>query len=146
MIYYAKIKNGKLSLFNNIAFGEYLSTFKEGDIVELDVRKPLEKRTDKQNAAIHLYCSKLSKALNEDGHDMRAVISKEVDLFWTPYTVKEFLWKATQRTLFGKISTKQLNKTGEIEKVYDVINKAVGERTGIYIPFPSIEQLIDYGI
>lgn len=145
MICYATIKNGKLDINNKLSFGEHPGTYKEGDIIELEVRRPLEKRTDKQNAAIHLYCSQLSKALNEDGFDMRAVISKEVDLFWTPYTVKEFLWKSTQKTLFGKTSTKQLNKIGEIEKIYDVINKVLGERCGIHIPFPSIEQLIDYG-
>jgi len=146
MICYATIKNGKLEVNNKLAFGEHLSIYKDGDIIQLEIKKPLEKRSDKQNAAIHLYCSQLSQALNQDGFDMRAVISKEVDMFWTPYTVKEFLWKSTQKNLFGKTSTKQLNRNGEIEKIYDVINKAIGERCGIHIPFPSIEHLIDYGI
>jgi hypothetical protein len=110
---------------------------------ELVFRKYKSIRTDRQNAALHVYFQKLSDALNKDGFDMRAVISDKVDLMWTPYSVKEYLWKATQRMLFGKKSTTQLRKTGEIDQIYDVINKTVGERTGIYVPFPSEESLYE---
>lgn len=110
---------------------------------ELIFKKHVKRRTEQQNRALHLYFQQLSEALNQDGFDVRVVISSSVDMMWTPYLVKELLWRATQKALFGKQSTTQLRKVGEIEKVYDVINKIVGERTGVYVPFPSMETLYE---
>jgi hypothetical protein len=105
---------------------------------ELIFRDKKSTRTSKQNAALHLWFDQLAKALNDDGFDMRAVISK--DIMWTPYNVKEYLWRPTQKALFGTKSTTRLNKTEQIDKIFDVINKVVGERCGIFIPFPSYED------
>ena len=100
--------------FGGTTFGYYLDVAATGDIYYSD--------TD----------------LNADGFDMRAVIGESVDIFWTPYTIKEHLWRPTQKQLFGKKSSKSIT-TEEINQIYDVINKAVGERTGIHVPFPSQE-------
>lgn len=131
------IKDGNLSdktiEFIRAQKGEY----------ELIFKRHIRRRTDKQNNALHLYFSQLSYALNQDGFDVRAVISEAVDIPWTPYMVKELLWRATQKFMFGKVSTTQLNKLDEIEKIYDVVNKTVGGRTGIYVPFPSLETLLE---
>jgi len=112
--------------------GEYILIFK----------KHSKQRTNQQNRALHLWFSQLSEALNKDGFDMRAVIREGVDIFWTPFTVKEHLWKPVQDAMLEKKSTTQLT-TNEIDKIYEVVNKAIGERTGIFIEFPHIDLLIE---
>ena len=142
MKFFGKIINGKIELDNPEQWSGYVTTMSEGNI-ELDIKKSDNIRTSRQNAAMHLWFTQLSEALNKDGFDMKKVISDAVDIYWTPYTVKEYLWKTVQKTLYGKKSTTQL-KSNEIDAIYDIINKTVGERTGIFIPFPSIDNLRDY--
>jgi hypothetical protein len=105
-----------------------------------------EKRTPKQNDSLHLFFTQLADELNEKGFDMRAVIRPEVEISWTPYTVKTHLWKPLQEALFGKKSTTELKKTKEIDLVYDNLNRAITERTKGEVqlpPFPNIELMLD---
>jgi len=62
----------------------------------------------------------------------------KIDIPWTEYSVKEYLWRPTQKHLIGKESATELIST-EIDKIYDVINREIGARTGVYVPFPSNE-------
>ena len=142
MIFNGKIENNKLSILDIKHIDEFCLKNNDKE-VRVEVKVIHNSRTISQNNAIHLYCSRLSDALNAEGLDMKAVISKEVDIMWTPVTVKEYLWKATQKIMFGKSSTTQLDKTKEIDKIYDVINKTIGERTEIYVPFPSYLDLLE---
>jgi len=140
MIFTAKKENGELKINNLKSYQSIIDSLKDNEIIELEIKKESSNRTNKQNGAVHLYCSQLSQALNSEGLDVRMVVSPGVDMMWTPYLVKELLWKATQKTMFGKESTTQLKKVGEINDIYTVINKIIGERTGIYVHFPSIEE------
>lgn len=108
-----------------------------------DISIAKSRRTEKQNAALHLYFTLLSEALNESGMDMKQFI--KVDIQWTPTSVKEQLWKPLQKVLLNKISTKKLNKTEEINLIYDNLNRIIIERTKgeVQVPFPSIEILLD---
>ena len=96
-------------------------------------------RTIQQNKALHLYFTHLAQELNDAGYDMKKVI--KVDIPWNPYNIKEFLWRPIQRAMFGKISTTKLT-TQDINKIYDTLNRTISQRTGVHIPFPSIEYLM----
>lgn len=98
------------------------------------------KRTNQQNRAIHLFFTHLATALNDAGYDMRSTIRQEVDIPWTAMTVKEYLWRPIQEKFLLEQSTTRLKKK-DVSKVYDVLNKIIGERTGVYVAFPSIEEL-----
>lgn len=105
--------------------------------------KCLEKRRSSlQNRALHLYFTLLATALNDAGYDMRKTIKQDIDIIWSGKMVKEYLWRPIQKTYLQEKSTTRL-KTGDIDKVYDILNKAIGERCGVYVPFPSIDNLID---
>ena len=117
----------------------YISNF-EGKQIDIFPKLHRKRRTDKQNAALHLYFTQISEALNDAGFDMKKLIKKEIDIPWTPLNVKEYLWRPIQRELLRKKSTTEL-KTTDIDKVYDVLNRLLGERTGIFIPWPCIEEL-----
>lgn len=100
------------------------------------------KRTNQQNRALHMLFNLISEELNEHGLDMRKTLKPEVDIPWNPGTVKEYLWRPIQKAQLNKSSTKKLT-TKEIDEVFDTINKHLGERLGIHIPFPSIEYLME---
>ena len=100
----------------------------------------MEKRTLQQNKALHLWYKQLAETLNNSGFDMKSVI-KDVDIPWSAYTVKEHLFRPTMKTMLGKDSTTEL-ETHEIDQIFGVISKVIGERTGIFIPFPSINEMI----
>ena len=93
-------------------------------------------RTLQQNRSLHLYFTMLADELNAAGYDMRRTLKPGVDIPWTPDNVKEFLWKPLQHAYLDKESTTELT-TKEIDKVYDVLNRHLGETTGVTVVFPS---------
>jgi hypothetical protein len=106
----------------------------------VEIKKYQKPRTIKQNRALHVYFTQLAQELNESGQDMKQVI--RVPISWSAYSVKEHLWKPLQKAMLGKDSTTELT-TDEIDKVYDNMNRIIGERTGVYVPWPSIESLMN---
>jgi len=105
----------------------------------LELENIAQVRSSQQNKAIHLWFTQLAQALNEAGFDMRKTISPMVDISWTDYTVKEYLWRPVQKSLYGTKSTRQL-KRHEIDLIFDNINRIIGKRTGVYVEFPSIQS------
>lgn len=109
-----------------------------------DIKPVISRLTSQQMRALHLLFAQLAKEMAEKGIDMRTFI--QVPVSFTPYAIKEFLWKPLQKVLIGKKSTTQLDKTEEINLVYDELNKILIERTKGEIslpPFPSLDLLID---
>jgi hypothetical protein len=109
-----------------------------------DVKPAISKRTLTQNKALHLLFTQLAEEMVEKGIDMRTFI--RVPVSFTPYSIKEYLWKPLQRALTGKNSTTQLDKTEDINLIYDNLNRIIVERTNGEIempPFPSLETLED---
>jgi len=103
------------------------------------VKKESEVRTLAQNRAMHLYFTELANALNDAGYDIPTVIKAGVSI--TPFVVKEFLWKPIQKAVLGKKSTTSL-QTKEVTLVYENLNRIVGEKFGVSVSFPSVDELI----
>lgn len=101
-----------------------------------------EKLTRQQQKAIHLYFQLLADLLNESGLDMRKFLKDGIDIEWTKEMVKKYIWKPIMSAMFDKKSTKDLSKKQEIEKIYDTINRHISQKHGLYIPFPSYEELL----
>lgn len=139
MLFKATIENGQIVFDSKTLSKEFLQRH-EGKKIDVDLLMRKAKRTDQQNAALHLWFTMLADELNSAGYDMKKTMRKELDIPWTAYNVKEFLWRPMQEATLGKKSTTKLN-TDEIDKVYDAINRVIGERTGVHVPFPSIENL-----
>lgn len=107
--------------------------------------KPVKsQRSLAQNNALHLLFTQLADEMREKGIDMRTFI--QVPVSFTPHSIKEYLWKPLQKVLLGKKSTTQLDKTEDINLVYDELNRILIDRTNGEIslpPFPSLESQID---
>ena len=111
----------------------------------IDVENIKTTRTTLQNRSLHKYFSLLAEELNDAGYDMRKTIKQEIDIAWSGMSVKEYLWRPIQKVYLQEQSTTKL-KTGDIDKIYLILDKTISERTGVTIPFPSFDNLtnIDY--
>ena len=98
----------------------------------------MPKRTLVQNASLHLYFRLLAEELNNAGLDMKKTLKQDADIPWSDDRIKEFLWKPIQYAQLGKKSTTELT-TSEVDKVYETLNRHLGEKLGIFVKFPTNE-------
>lgn len=98
-------------------------------------------RTNRQNKALHVLFSLLANELNDNGLDMKRTLKPEIDIKWTSGGVKEYLWRPIMKAQVNKQSTTELN-TKEIDEIFDTINKYLGEKHGLHVPFPSVQDVI----
>jgi len=103
-----------------------------------------KRRSNAQNRALHLWFTQLAEELNNAGYDMKKLIRKEIDIPWSARNVKEYIWRPVQKAYLGVESSKDL-KTQDIDKLFDIINRVLAERTGIYLPFPNINYFMQEG-
>jgi len=97
-------------------------------------------RTQQQNKALHKYCELLAEALNDAGFDQKVVLSyRTVDVPWDKDRVKLNLWQDLQKAMFGKKHTSELS-TGEVNEVYEVLDRWTAQHFGIHVPFPNREE------
>ena len=99
-------------------------------------------RTDSQNKSLHLYLTKISEQLQNEGHTIQDVVRaiKKAEIIPTMILLKEVIWKPSQEIMFGKKSTKELRKIGQIEKVHMVVDKFFSDNFGATYPFPSDDE------
>jgi len=118
---------------------QWLMKSEEGDTVE--VSAAAKQRTHTQNNAIWKYCKMLADALNAAGYDMRAFPLKEgLTIPWGKSSVMETFWRRVQREVVGKDSTRDLT-TKEVNVIYEALDAAISQRTGVHVEFPSKENL-----
>lgn len=101
-----------------------------------------KQRTLRQNKALHKWYGLLAQELNDAGLDMRKTLKPTIDIPWDAKTVKDYLWRPVQELQLEKESTTELT-TREIDTVYDTLNRHLGEKFGLHVPFPSIEEIIN---
>lgn len=98
-------------------------------------------RTLQQNSALHLYYMWLATELNLAGYSVQLVLKEKMDLDFTPEMVKELLWRPAQKAILKKKSTTELKKLEEIDLIYEHLNRHLGEKFGIHVPFPTNKEL-----
>ena len=106
--------------------------------------KKIIRRTDRQNRALHLYFRMIADELNAGGLNVQLVLKQKMDIDWTPELVKEALWRPAQKVIVQKASTRLLKKAEEIDKIYEHLNRHLGEKFGIYVPFPHFDREEEY--
>ena len=94
--------------------------------------------TNPQRNSVYLYCDLLAKELNGRGLDMVKTLS-DVDIPWSKESVKEHIWAKVQNAKFDNVSVNNL-KTPEVSEIYDVINRHLSDKFGVYVPFPTAKR------
>ncbi|MCP3675799.1 MAG: hypothetical protein GY829_15210 [Gammaproteobacteria bacterium] len=96
-------------------------------------------RTLSQNAALHVFCTQVSEALNDAGFDFRVFVKPGYPVPFNENLVKEYLWRPIQKAITGKNSTTQ-PKVNEYILIYDALNLKLAEH-GIHVPWPCKENM-----
>ena len=99
------------------------------------------KRTLQQNKALHVLFDLLAEELNTAGLDMRKTLKESVEIPWNRENVKDFLWRPIQQAQLRKTSTTELT-TKDIDKVFETLNRHLGERFNLHVDFPSVEEVM----
>lgn len=99
----------------------------------------MAKMTDQQRKALHKWFDLVAKELNASGYTVQLVLEKKMDLDWDGHKVKELLWRPAQKAIVRKKSTTELEKVGDIDPVYDHLNRHLGEIFGVHVEWPSHE-------
>ena len=116
-----------------------LSEFPVDKKLEVVIRDPV--RTSRQNRAMHLFFTWIANLLNENNLFIGKELLKDGwEEEWNGSTVKELLWRKTQKSLTGKKSTTQIT-TAEFTMIADKIQMAFA-KMGLNAEFPSLESLL----
>jgi len=102
------------------------------------------RRTDQQRKSIEVYCREVAEALNDAGYDLKTVLDKKaIETPCTQENIKENVFKKIETALFSeKTSTTQLDSR-EVNDVYEVFNRWLGQEFEVHVPFPCEESLSD---
>ena len=98
-------------------------------------------RTLRQNAAAHLWFDQMEEEAEKKGITMDILVLNPTEVPVTAELLKD-LFRLIAKKMYGKDSTAILKKD-EFSEVVKYFDKTVLERTGINVPFPSIELLMD---
>lgn len=140
MEFEAHIEDGKMIIHTPKLWKDFLAKQGKYKLV-LSVKRKTSKRTLKQNAALHTFFTLLADALNGAGYSVPYVLKFfRVELDWSLDSVKELLWRPTQKALIKKKSTTQLDKQTDINLIYEHLNRSLGEKLGIHVDFPHDEE------
>ena len=128
-----------LMIANKKLMQHRLAKFKDGEVVSVEIKVKTEEalRTDQQNRALHLYFELLADALNEGGYTVQIVLKEKVEVDWDKDMVKDLLWRTAQKAILKKDSTTDLKKQEDIDKVYDHLNRNLGEKFCIHVEWPT---------
>lgn len=106
--------------------------------------KQTELMTGRQQRSLHLWFSLLATELNAGGYSVQLVLKEKMDLDWDAAMVKDLLWRPAQKALVRKESTTKLTKTKEIDLIFDHLNRHIGEKFSVHVPWPHFDRPSDY--
>jgi hypothetical protein len=99
-------------------------------------------------SAMHVYFALLAEELNNAGYDFKKfleITEYRLDVPFNPDIVKNVIWRPYQQLVtqsedhpHGIESTTKIDAV-QAGKIFDVVNKRIGELTGVHVPFPCQE-------
>lgn len=104
-----------------------------------DIEKE-KQRTSQQNRAAHLWFRQVAEKLNEAGYSVNDKQVLKLDMDFTEYVVKEYMFKKIASAMFGKDSTAKLTKE-ETSKAIEQLHRLLAENFSVYVPFPAQDGL-----
>ena len=124
-----KIINGKLIFVENQEYLEYCEKNRnyKGYLIS-KVSKTTKERTTDQNSALHLWLTKKSEQCRDAGITRQQILTKTIELEVNEHFMKE-IFRDVQEAMFknGK-STRNLEKTGQIDEIVEHLNRFFSEK------------------
>lgn len=133
-----KDKLTEISLSDTLKVGSLLRNYLDTVEIEEKEAKKTGTRTKKQNDSFNLWLAQVAEALDKDGHTVQNVVAKiqKAEIRPTRDNLMEVMWRPYQIAATRKESSTKLTK-GEVDKIYEGLNKFLGEHFHLHIPFPS---------
>jgi len=133
--------NGTFVSYNHLMAEECNNHFEVGQTYVLEEKKmSVEKSiTWQQKKSLFLWHTKMSNALNDAGHDMRAVFNKMRPGTSVPCTkerLKLCVWDEFMVVMYGIKSITKLT-TKQTQELYETCNNFYATRFGVGIPWPD---------
>jgi hypothetical protein len=119
---------------------EVKETLKSLGLKFSEITKTKSQRSIDQNSALHKWFELLEQECIAGGMTMDMLIKKPQEIPITRHLLKD-MFRLIGNVMYHKDSTAKLTKD-EINEVIKVFEKTIGERLEIFIPFPSVENLI----
>lgn len=105
-----------------------------GNLITYNIKT--ERRSDRQNAAIHLWFRHIADQLNEAGHYCRHPFNDDFEIPFTEITVKELLFKPVITAMWDKAKTSDL-EVKELSESSEALVRWLSSNKGIYCPLPQ---------
>ena len=102
----------------------------------------MKQRTNSQNRALHKWYELVSEELNNAGYSVIKTLKPSVEIDWNATLFKELMWRPIQKAVTKKGSSSELS-SGELQIVWETINRHLGQKLGIHTPFPTLEVMIE---
>jgi hypothetical protein len=102
----------------------------------------MKQRTTQQNKSLHKWYELVSEELNNAGYSVMKTLRHDVEIDWNATLFKELMWRPIQKAVTKKGSTAELS-SGELQIVWETINRHLGQKLGIHTPFPSLEVMLE---
>jgi len=99
----------------------------------------IELLTRKQQNAMWLYLTRLAKAMNDAGLDMRTAI--RMPIMPTKDNCKHEMWDRVQAALYPEVKSSRHLSKRQVNDVYMNLDRGTGELFGIHVEFPSEEEM-----
>ena len=99
----------------------------------------MKSRTTQQNKALHLWFQMLADALNDAGWNVQKTLRHDVEVPWNGTLVKELIYRPVMEAMTDKHSTTKLDRL-EPNQIFDVLNRHLGEKLGVHVPWPCEEN------
>jgi hypothetical protein len=115
------------------AITEIDAEWHDAHYLEVTIKRKAKQRTLTQNAALHLFLTRLAEVLNDAGFDMRRTLKHDAEIPWNPVSAKEFLWKPIQKALTQKDSTTEIT-TVEPTMIHETLCRHLGAKLGVICP------------
>ena len=98
-------------------------------------------RTLKQNAALHLWLEMLAEALNDSGRSLNDNVVIQCEIGFTKENLKSAAVHPVMTALYPDIDSTAKLSTKQIQEVYLYVDRAISERTGVTVPWPTVADM-----
>lgn len=98
-------------------------------------------RTNQQNKSYWKWLSQLAEGLNDAGYSLNDKVVIRVDVPFTADNLHETVSKLYLSALWPEKSSTTELSAAEMQTLYTYLDKAISERTGVHLEWPSMESL-----
>lgn len=96
--------------------------------------------TPKQMSSLHVAFRQFAEGMNDSGYSVQQVV--HLPLSFTEAIFKDSIARVVLKHKTEKESFTELFTT-EVDEFYDELNRAIGDKFGLSLPYPCLQSMMD---